>query len=301
MKVDPKWLKAASSRLPSSAKLIDALYRVIQQPDIDVDHLVRLVSMDTAITSRLLRMANSASYTRGEHVTSLDQALSWLGAFQAYRVACITVTAKLCEQNLPIYRISADRLLGHTIAMAVGMEVIAKQTSLDPKAAYTLGILHNLGRIVLQRVALQMEVPAGAGDLPNIHGVINWERATFGCTHGELGGSVLAMWGMNPLLSQVFLHQHDVERIEDPEVRRWGALLHLTSTVVASTEFGLGVTGDSRPITEALFVEAGLEQLDILQLSDEIAESTKTLCEQSGFVLTTGGRHPLSFGLDRVI
>jgi HD-like signal output (HDOD) protein len=301
MKVDPKWLKAASSRLPSSAKLIDALYRVIQQPDIDVDHLVRLVSMDTAITSRLLRMANSASYTRGEHVTSLDQALTWLGAFQAYRVACITVTAKLCEQNLPIYRISADRLLGHTIAMAVGMEVIAKQTSLDPKAAYTLGILHNLGRIVLQRVALQMEIPAGAGDLPNIHGVINWERETFGCTHGELGGSVLALWGMNPLLSQVFLHQHDVERIEDTEVRRWGALLHLTSTVVASTEFGLGVTGDSRPITEALFVEAGLEQLDILQLSDEIAGATKTLCEQSGFVLNTGGGHPLSFGLDRVI
>ena len=111
MKVDPKWIKAASARLPSSAKLIDALYRVIQQPDVDVDHVVRLVSMDTAITSRLLRMANSACYTRGEQVTSLDQALSWLGAFQAYRVACITVTAKLCEQNLPIYRISADRLL----------------------------------------------------------------------------------------------------------------------------------------------------------------------------------------------
>ena len=301
MKVDPKWIKAASARLPSSAKLIDALYRVIQQPDVDVDHVVRLVSMDTAITSRLLRMANSACYTRGEQVTSIDQALSWLGAFQAYRVACITVTAKLCEQNLPIYRISADRLLGHTIAMAVGMEIIAKQTELDHKAAYTIGILHNLGRIVLQRVAMQMEIPAGAGDLANIHEVINWERETFGCTHAELGGAVLALWGMNPLLSNVLVHQHDVEKVEDPEVRRWIALIHLTSTVVASTEFGLGVTSDAWPITAALFAEAGLEQLDILQLSEEISAATKTLCDQSGMVLSTAGGHPLSSGLDRVI
>jgi hypothetical protein len=79
IKVDSKWLKAASARLPSSAKLIDALYREIKKPDVDIGQVIRLVSMDVAIASRLLRMANSASYTRGETVTSLDQALSWLG------------------------------------------------------------------------------------------------------------------------------------------------------------------------------------------------------------------------------
>ncbi|MCS6243477.1 MAG: HDOD domain-containing protein [Opitutus sp.] len=70
IKVDSKWLKAASARLPSSAKLIDALYREIKKPDVDIDQVIRLVSMDVAITSRLLRMANSACYTRGETVTS---------------------------------------------------------------------------------------------------------------------------------------------------------------------------------------------------------------------------------------
>jgi len=296
IKVDLNWLKAASARLPSSSKLIDTLYRAIQQPDVDIDQVVRLVSMDVAITSRLLRMANSATYTRGETVTSLDKALSWLGAFQAYRVACITVSAQLCEQNLPLYRISADRLLANSIAMAVGMEVIAKQAGLDHKAAYTIGLMHNLGRIVLQRLALQMEIPAGSGDLPKMQAVINWERDTFGYAHGELGGAVLALWGMNPLFTQVLTHQHDIEKAADKEVRRWSALLHLTAKVVASTEFGLGVASDSWPISETVFIDAGLPQLDILHVSEEITTATKALCEQSGFVLAPTGSKSLSSG-----
>ena len=260
IKVDPKWLKAASARLPSSAKLIDALYRQIQKPDIDIDHVIRLVSMDVAITSRLLRMANSASYTRGETVTSLDQAISWLGVFQAYRVACITVTAK---------------------------------AGLDPKAGYTIGLLHNLGRIVLQRVALQMEIPAGAGDLPDIQAVVNWEREVFGCTHAELGGSVLSLWGLNPIFSKVLVHQHDMGRVENPEVRRWGELLHLKATLVASTEFGLGVTSDAWPISEAMFADAGISQLAILKMSEEITVATKVLCEQSGLVIVSAGSNSL--------
>jgi len=292
-KVDPKWIKAATARLPSSSKLIDALYRAINQPDVDIDQVIRLVSMDVAITSRLLRMANSASYTRGETVTSLDQALCWLGSFQAYRVACITVSAALCEQNLPLYRISADRLQANSIAMAVGMEIVTSSAGLDHKAGYTIGLLHNLGRIVLQRVALQLEVPAGSADLPDIQGVANWERETFGFTHAEMGASVLALWGMNPLFAEVIKHQHAVVPSDDPEVRRWSALLRITATLVACTEFGLGVTSDAWPISEADFADAGIAKLDLLQLSDEITLATKSLCEHSGMVIATQGSNSL--------
>jgi HD-like signal output (HDOD) protein len=293
MKVDLNCLKAASARLPSSSKLIDALYRAINQPDVDMDRVVRLASIDVAITTRLLRMANSACYSRSEAVTSLDQALAWLGAFQAYRVACITVSAQLCEQSLPIYRISADRLQANSIAMAVGMEIVTSAAGLDPKAGYTIGLLHHLGRIVLQRVALQMEIPAGAADLPDMQAVAHWERKTFGFTHAEIGGSVLSLWGMNPLLVEVIRHQHDTEIEAAPAVRRWCALLRITGTVVASTEFGLGVTSDSRATCEVDFTAAGISKLDILQLTEEITLATKSICEQSGVVIATARSNSL--------
>ena len=238
-------------------------------------------------------MANSACYSRNEAVTSLDQALAWLGAFQAYRVACITVSAQLCAHSLPIYRISADRLQANSIAMAVGMEIVTAAAGLDHKAGYTIGLLHNLGRIVLQRVALKMEIPAGAADLPDIQAVVNWERETFGLSHTEIGGSVLALWGMNPLLVAVINHQHDTVAAADPVVSRWRALLRITATVVASTEFGLGVTSDAWPISEADFTQASISTVDILQLSEEITAATKNICEQSGVAIATAGSKSL--------
>ena len=232
-------------------------------------------------------MANSASYSRGETVTNLNQALAWLGAFQAYRVACITVSAKLCELNLPIYHISADRLLANSIAMAVGLEIVSAKAGLDHKTGYTIGLLHNLGRIVLQRLATQMEIHEGAGDLPNMQAVVNWEQETFGYTHSEIGSLVLAQWGMNSMIVNVIKIQHDEQKVEDPEVRRWSALLHITATLVASTEFGLGVTSDAWPISEAVFTEASILGLDILQLSEAITVATRELCEQSGMDIAT--------------
>ena len=292
-RVNPERIKAACTRLPSSAKLIDALYRAINQPDVDTDQVVSLVSMDIAITSRLLRMANSACYARGETVISLEQALSWLGAFQAYRVACATVSAKLCDQSLPLYRISADQLFANTMAMAVGMEILSQKAGLDRKTGYTLGLLHNLGRIVLQRLALQMDIPGGAGDLPDRLAVENWERETFGYSQTELGSAVLAIWGMNPLLVQVIKRQYDGDTPTDPLVRRWSALLHLATAVVAGTDFGLGGTREAGPIAEAIIGEAGIAQLDIHPLSEEIYLETKRFCEQSGVVIVSERGHSL--------
>ena len=286
MKVEPKWLKAAAARLPSSVKLIDALYRAIKQPDIDIDHVIRLMSMDIAVTTRMLRMANSASYSRGDTATSIDQALSWLGTFQAYRVACLTVSAQLCEEHLTVYRISAEKLLANSIAMAVGMEVLAKKTDLDPKTAYTIGLLHNLGRIVLQRVSKELKIPKGAGDLPDIHAVMQWERDTFGYTYTEIGAFVFNFWGMNPIFSKVIGQQRDLDQITDSEVRRWSALLHLTATLVATTDYGLGVANDAWPISETTFEHAGVDNVDLFQLSEVVSVATKELCEQSGLVLT---------------
>jgi HD-like signal output (HDOD) protein len=265
--------------------LIDPLYIALQKLDVDIDEVICLVSKDLAMSSRLLRMANSASYSRGDAVTSLDQAFSWLGVFQAYRVACITVAAQLAEQNLSAYNISAGRLLANSIAMAVGMEVLAKKTGLDPKTGYTIGLLQHLGRILLQRVAAPLGIPKGAGDLADIQAVLSWEKETFGATHIEAGSIVLSYWGMNPLFGEVLAQQYATQPVTNPTVSHWGALLHLANPLVASTDFGLGVASATWAITDEMLLAAGLPGMAPEQLSKEIAEATTILCEQSGLAI----------------
>jgi hypothetical protein len=73
-------------------------------------------------------------------------------------------------------------------------------------------------------------------------------------------------------------------------VRRWSALIHITASAVATTDFGLGVTGDAWPINEAIFTNAGLTNVDIVELGEEITAATTRFCEQSGLQLEAGNK-----------
>jgi hypothetical protein len=130
-----------------------------------------------------------------------------------------------------------------------------------------------------------MDIPAGAGDKPEIQAVLNWEKTTFDTTHIEAGNVVLAMWGMNPLFSEVLAHQYDVEPSANPNVNCWSKLLHLVTPLVASTEFGLGLACCTWPVTEEMLLAVGLPGMHPQQLSKEIALNTMILCEQSGLAI----------------
>lgn len=280
--ITPQALRAAATRLPSSVQLIDALYQALNQPDVDNEHVVKLLSLDIAVATRLLRMANTAGFTRGEGVENIEQALNWLGLLQAYRVCCATLSARLCAQNLSVYRISADALLYNSIASAVAMELLAKEARLDPKTGYTLGLLRNLGRILFQRASQQHCIRPGAADLPDIQTVLAWEKNTHGITHTEAGAFILREWGLNPLFAAVTEKLYDPLSAEDPDIRRWAALLHIAATLVAMTDHNLGVTSDSWILSDEIFAACGLTAVNSLDLSARIATATDALCLSSG-------------------
>jgi HD-like signal output (HDOD) protein len=165
------------------------------------------------------------------------------------------------------------------------MEQIAKKTELDPKTAYTLGLLHNLGRIVLQKMALPLELPIGVADLPDPVAVSEWERENLGCTQAEAAAGVFGLWGLNSLFGEVITHYDERESTESSEVRRWAELLHLTVAVVETTAFKLGIKSDTVPLPETIFADVGLPPLDLEKLGDEITTATQIFCEQSGLHL----------------
>ncbi len=275
-------LKAAAARLATASALINALYEALNEPEIDHGRVVKLMSMDVAICTRLLRLANTASYSRGVTVNSIEKAIVWLGLSEAYRITCATITAKLCEQDLPLYRISAGRLLYNSVATAVTMELLAKEAKLDANTGYTLGLLANLGRILLQRLSDARGLPACGADLPQIADVLAWERAQLGWNQAEAGALILQHWGLNPVFADVVACQYDPASASAEATRRWGALLQVAKTLVAMTDYSLGVESDACVVTNAIFQEADLPNFDGMMFSARIATVTRALCAETG-------------------
>lgn len=115
-----------------------------------IEQLTRAVKQDHAISLKILKLANSAVYTRGEPVDSVQKAIMRIGMQQiAQVVQNIGVVEMFDELTDP--RISEGLFWEHSIATGlIAAEIVHTQNKGEEAAdaAFTMGLIHDVGRLV---------------------------------------------------------------------------------------------------------------------------------------------------------
>ena len=190
---------------PFPAVALKALH-LIGGRDTSLLDLCNLIRPDPAFSAEVLRIANSPLVAFSREVTNVLQASMLLG-FRRLRSVVVTVglRAYLANGFTPLLR-SCWR---HSLACGIIAERAAKACSLDKELAYTGGILHDLGRVVLA-VSMPEEyerlVEQGADDP---HGFLQAERARFGIDHCQVGGVLVTDWSLPPAFLSITTCHHD--------------------------------------------------------------------------------------------
>src|SRR3569832_476251 len=118
MNLNDRYL-ARITRLPSAPSLAAELLPLFKDPDRDVDHIVRLVCRDPALTAAILRRCNSAFFTGDYTAANVFEALTRLGFFVVYCLAAtLLVSGAAC---LPAAKdgLDVDDLSQHLITTAL--------------------------------------------------------------------------------------------------------------------------------------------------------------------------------------
>lgn len=178
--------------MPASPRLLAELAPRLQQAEVPLEEVTELLRRDPALTARLIAMANSAAYARAEPATSLEEAVACIGFREVYRLVGAVAASQLSDEPLRHYAIEPARFRENALFVALIMEEFATAANSDPRAAYTMGLLRSIGKVVLDRHA------RNCGDVVPIPddgtALLDWENATWGCTNAELGSRVLAAW-----------------------------------------------------------------------------------------------------------
>lgn len=178
--------------LPVAPRILAELAPHLQQTDINVDDVAALLRRDAGLTARLIAAANSAVYSSAEPAQSLEESLARIGYREAYRIVGAVAAQQLNDPPLRLYGIGPQRIRENALFTALVMEELADSARLEGRAAYTIGLLRSIGKVVLDRVAaLRGEapsLPAGTDDLAA------WERSALGCTNTDLAAQVLQRW-----------------------------------------------------------------------------------------------------------
>jgi len=115
--------------------------------------LAQVLSTDQALTAKLIRVSNSAYYGFARRVSTVREAVVMLGFKQVRQVAVgasLMNTFKSKKSADDVF--DMDLFWGHSVAVGVAAENLAKKTrTAKPEDAFTAGILHDIGRLVLRK------------------------------------------------------------------------------------------------------------------------------------------------------
>ena len=199
----------AVEKLPSPPEIARRMLAAVNNETADTRRLSALIARDQSLTVRLLRLANSAFFAVRSKVTSIQQAVILLG-FTRVRdlVLGLSVWGALGGGGATGRRYRT-RLWTHSATVAAAAKLLAERTGGDGPTAFTAGLLHDVGKLVLAiRLGASywemLEEAEGRGER-----AATVELESFQCHHGTVGGWLLQLWQLPPaLVDPVALH-HD--------------------------------------------------------------------------------------------
>jgi two-component system cell cycle response regulator len=190
-------LKAAE-RLPSPSGLALAIMQMVQRKDATLQKLAELVKGDPALTARILSFANSAAFGARRPVATVHDAVLMMGMNSVRNFA---LSLSLVSNNRGgrctgfDYHIYWAKALAMAVAIAA---IIARERTVAPEEAFTLGLLSDIGRL-----ALATAWPDTYGDcLQRSQGedLLLLEQEHFAVDHKELTTILLLDWGLPGIL-----------------------------------------------------------------------------------------------------
>jgi len=195
--------------LPASPALLPKLARALSDlENTDVHEIVDVIMFDSALTAKLLQIANSAFFGNRTPITSVGDAISQLGYESVFLLAS-TISGSNVLKTAPGTGLDAVLLWKHSVTTAFGAQHVAQAAGMDGNMTFTPGLLHDLGKVVFAETYGKsytvMFDPARRGPVT----LTDWEVEHYGCNHSDVGATLLDNWKLpKPLVAGVKYHHH---------------------------------------------------------------------------------------------
>ena len=263
----------AHLRLPPFPQVGIRVLQLANNENVQLHQLCELISSDPAFASEVLTVANSILYAPRYPSSSILQAIAVLGA-NTLQGMCITVGVR-AYLGKSMSHPSMRGLWRHNLACAIIAERLASVGFLDKDAAYTSGIMHDIGRI-----ALAVIQPKEYANLLETHqgtpgSILEGERQMFGWDHCETGQQLITDWKLPSEFDAIVSEHHCAKRTDGA----WGMaeLVKVSCRMADSAGFSAFTGCETTPYAELLDELPARERRlffpDLETLAAEVAKS----------------------------
>jgi HD-like signal output (HDOD) protein len=211
---DLKQLTTRLSSLPVLPTLYLELTDELGRKDPSVENISEIISQDVGMTSKIMQLVNSAFFGLPQPISGAKEAVHYLG-MRTIRDLVLSLHVFGQFDQSSIRGFSIEALSQHCCQTAALARKIAAAEHCDAnfqEECFLAGLLHDVGQLILAS-SLPKQY-AGVIENARLKKLPIWEaeHAEYGVTHAEVGGYLLALWGLPvPVIEAVSFHHRPRE------------------------------------------------------------------------------------------
>ena len=196
--------------LPSLPTVAARINSEMNNESLNAKLLGKIISEDSSLTAKVLRLSNSAFYGMSKQITSIEKAVMILG-FNTVKNLALTISIYSFFKKGTKTTIDLQGLWNHSLGCAVSSKILIEKSCRHLcDDAFLFGILHDVGKIILINSALPKVEEVLL--LVKSHGISQTEAENqiFGFSHQQIAARLLKKWKFpETLIAGIKLH-HDL-------------------------------------------------------------------------------------------
>jgi putative nucleotidyltransferase with HDIG domain len=274
---DRQSIEDAIQQLKPIPQVALKILRLMNENKYDIDPIAKEIQKDQVITARMLQLANSAMFGAKRRITSLDHAVVYLGQDMMVKIILSAAVQGYFSQSAMGYALCKGGLYHHSVGCALVSEALARKTRCeDPAKAYTAGLLHDIGKVVLDQYVTSAYPLFYREIMEKEEDILSVEGHLLGMKHTDVGALLAHQWSLPPVLAQVIQHHHHPH--ECAESDPLCITVYLADLLMSRFRTGLEIERvETRSLT-ALLADIGLTNNDFADLVDAMpASALKTM------------------------
>ncbi|MEM9445713.1 MAG: HDOD domain-containing protein [Verrucomicrobiota bacterium] len=265
-----EYLDEGKLDLPVLPEVATQVMRLCSDPDTSFDQLNDLIRRDQSLAGNLLRIVNSAMYSPGFEIKTLEQAITRLG-FKKVREVTMIISCEGKVFKVKNYEKEVRGLFKHCLAAGAYAQEVARQSRRNVEEAFLCGLMHDVGCPVLYQFMSDLEEKEGMNfSSEEVKSVM----VEF---HAIVGAMLAKEWSLPDRLREAIAYHHHPQ--DAPSCAEIATLTNFANDLA---HFAVG----PREVTEEQLMEHPMletlniypDELDeLLEKKEKVIESTNVL------------------------
>ncbi len=258
------------NNLPTLPDMIQKVVSLVQDEKTTAKSLGDLISYDQAISSRLLKVTNSAYYGLSREISTVQHAIVVLGFEQVKSLSLGIAVFDAMKGANETTSLMQDEFWRHSVGCSLAARIICKKSGkLDAGTAFTASLLHDIGKLVLanffsKEYKVVMEKAKEDG-----RSIVGIEEETLGFTHADVGEWLCSGWKLPLSFASAIGYHHKVKEVEQ-EYIHITSVIHLADVVCRRADIGISENETIPPFQKAAREELSVNEDQIDQMITEL-------------------------------